>query len=231
MLICAATRFELNAYGNEREAIPGRDSGGARFLVTGVGIPAALGTLYPHLAALSPKPALILNIGIAGAYPGSGIKIGDLVIADGEVYGDVGMELPDEAAAGFLPLSQTDFGRKFYAAPFPTAQPPEFFARDVPGVYRVHVARGCTVNACAGTEATGKRRERLFSAGFETMEGAAVAQAGRAFGVPVCEVRAISNIAAARDMRPVNIRRALDNLAAYLRVCRGANAEKSRDET
>jgi len=159
--------------------------------------------------------SLLLNIGIAGAYPGSDIAVGDIVLADGEVFGDIGFELP--APPYFRPLAESEFGKDFYAAPLATIRPAAFAAAP-PGI-RVHVARGCTVNACAGTDATGERRARLFGAGFETMEGAAVAQVGRMSGIPVCEIRAISNLAARRDMRPENIRLALENLARYLAAC------------
>jgi futalosine hydrolase len=134
------------------------------------------------------------------------------------VYGDVGFELPDEP--GFRHINEAPFGA-FYAAPF-ALEPDAAFT--VEG-HVTRLGRGCTVNACAGTDATGRRREQLFAADFETMEGAAVAQAGAAFGVPVCEIRAISNVAARRDMRPENITRALDALTRYLRACR----ESERD--
>ncbi len=52
------------------------------------------------------------------------------------------------------------------------------------------------------------------------MEGAAIAQIGQQEGIPVCELRAISNIAAHRDMRPDNIALALTNLRTYLQACR-----------
>jgi len=52
------------------------------------------------------------------------------------------------------------------------------------------------------------------------MEGAAVAQAGYILESPVCEIRAISNIASDRDMRPENIRIALDALTTYFQECR-----------
>jgi hypothetical protein len=78
------------------------------------------------------------------------------------------------------------------------------------------------VNTCAGTHATGARRAALTGAAFESMEGAAVALWGTLTGPPtsVCEIRAISNVAADRDMRPENIRLALGNLAHYLAACR-----------
>jgi len=223
MLVCAATLRELAAFGEEAASLDISDAiffalsgdGETTYLLTGVGIPLALGRLLPWLPEL--RPSRILNIGIAGAYPESGLAIGDIVLADGEVYGDVGFELP--GAPDFQPLSDTAMNAGFYGRPFPLHPPPEFSVQPG-GDYRVHVARGCTVNACTGTEETGRRRARLFGAAFETMEGAAVAQAGRQHGIPVCEIRAISNVAARRDMRPESIARALQNLESYLRACR-----------
>jgi futalosine hydrolase len=206
ILVCAATAGELATYPDEAQ--------GTLRLVTGVGIPATFAGLIPSLEGRS--ASLLLNIGIAGAYPGSGIGIGDIVLANGEIFGDVGFELPE--APRFRPVSDSGFGREFYAEPLPTVCPAAFSGTAPPG-YRLHVTRGCTVNACAGTGATGEHRARLFGAGFETMEGAAVAQIGRMYEIPVCEVRAVSNIAARRDMRPENIRLALANLAKYLETC------------
>ncbi len=192
MLVCAATEDELRCYGD----VPRE---GASLIVTGVGIPSALASVLDAIRIL--RPARILNIGIAGAYPGSGLGIGDIVTADSEVYGDVGFELPE--TPHFRPISESPFGA-FYQTPFALVPRPN-----------AAVGRGCTVNACAGTDETGRMREKAFGATFETMEGAAIAHAGSLLGVPVSEVRAISNIAARRDMRPENIRRALDSLARF----------------
>jgi futalosine hydrolase len=84
------------------------------------------------------------------------------------------------------------------------------------GLAVLRSARGCTVNTCTGTAETGLRREALTGAGFETMEGAAAALAGAELGIPVCELRAISNIASTRDFRPGNAKKALDNLGEYM---------------
>ena len=201
LLVCAATGMELQAFGDLRA-----EDGQEAFL-TGVGIPVALAQTL--LIAGRLKPKRILNIGIAGSYPGSGLAIGDIVIGTEEVYGDVGFELPD--APGFRHVGDSPWGAP-YLHPQPLTVFPEFAgARE---------GRGCTVNTCTGTEAMGRMRERLFKAAFETMEGAAVAQAGYVLELPVCEIRAISNIASDRDMRPENIKLALANLRACLQMCR-----------
>ena len=211
-LVCAATWGEMRAYGDvpDEQEFSGRvvRRGEEGFLVSGVGIPCALATVLE--AARRERPAHILNLGIAGAYPGTGLDIGDIVIGDSEVYGDIGFELPDPP--GFQAAREATFGG-FYRPPLPLAP----WATASAGTSR---GRGCTVNCCAGTLATGQRRAELFEAAFETMEGAAVAQAGAMLGIPVSEARAISNIAARRDMRPENIRRALDNLSAFFAQCR-----------
>jgi futalosine hydrolase len=209
ILLCAATAMEL-------AACP--EWSGVTRLVSGVGMPATFAQLPLPLPDGTP-PRLLVNIGIAGAYQETGLDIGDIVLADGEVFGDVGFELPDPP--GFRHVAEADFGREFYGEPLPTIRPAAFL-RD-----RAKLARGCTVNACTGTEATGILRRDRFGAGFETMEGAAVAQVGKMHGVPVCEIRAISNIAARRDMRPENIRRALDSLRKYLETCDPVTAVES----
>ena len=197
LLVCAATFMELETFGTT----------GARLLLTGVGIPSALAVTLE--AARRERPARILNIGIAGAYPGSGLNIGDIVRAESEVYGDVGFELPD--APGFQHVREAEWG-SFYRKPLPLAAFPEFDG--------AVTGRGCTVNTCTGTDATGRLRATLLGAAFETMEGAAVAQAGQMLGIPVCQIRAISNIAARRDMWPENIQVALSRLRDYFQHCR-----------
>jgi futalosine hydrolase len=216
LLVCAATRFERAAFLRpEEEAATSTDDvclleSGIVAATTGVGIPATFQTLWPLVRQF--RPARILNIGIAGAYPSSGRQIGELVMGWDEIYGDLGMELPEEP--GFTSLRDTAFSPALYRDPLPLVELPEF---DAPEVLR---GRGCTVNICAGTERTGWLRERLFGVDFETMEGAAVAQIGQSEGVPVCELRAVSNRAGQRDMRPENIRRALENLKRHLLACR-----------
>jgi len=213
LLVCAATLGELQAFWAEGESYPLTEeallaqSGGVTFLLTGVGIPYALGRLLP--VAMRQRPAQILNIGIAGAYPGRGLQIGDVVLGVSEVYGDVGFELPN--TPHFQPIRDAPFGG-FYQPPLP-------LSTDWDGP-TLRQGRGCTVNACTGTAATGKRRAQVFEADFETMEGAAVAQIGQMLGIPVVEIRAISNLAARRDMRLENIALALSRLKHYFRACR-----------
>jgi len=217
-LVCAATSMELQVFWREGETYTLDTSGfrtasGTRVTaLTGVGIPFTIARLLPMVQRL--RPERILNIGIAGAYPNSGLKIGDIVTAATEVYGDLGFELPVEP--GFQSLLDSSMARQMETTRFDLVSVPEWGAESAAVIGG---AAGCTVNSCTGTEHTGLLRERRFGAHFETMEGAAVAHVGFITQIPVCEIRAISNIAAQRDMRPENIRLALDNLRRYLETC------------
>lgn len=216
ILLCAATLRELDAcimaLGTPFEALPDGPRPWARRLgrhvaaVTGVGMPLTLARLLPLAAEI--RPDLIVNAGIAGAYPGSGLGIGDLAVAESECFGDLGMETPEPD--GFLPLEDMPWCDSEYLLPLALSVE-SFGGADGP-----RIARGCTVNACTGREATGVRRRGMTGADFETMEGAAAALAARELGIPASEARAISNMASTRDMRPENIDLALGNLGAYM---------------
>lgn len=210
ILICAATEMEMQACLDPLDLLFGslaqsgdrpwaRRYGPHLAVVTGAGIPLTLARLLP--LAGSGRPELIVTLGIAGAYPGSGLAIGEVVEGESETFGDIGLEIPGDEA--FQPISGLPWSDPAYAGPMALATDRFGFADPI------RVARGCTVNACTGTVATGARRREQTGADFETMEGAAAALAGAELGIPVAELRAISNIAAERDMRPGNIAHAL----------------------
>jgi futalosine hydrolase len=233
ILVCAATEGELDAclgpLGTDFRSLPAsaapafgqgapaRARGKHLFAVTGVGIPMTLARLLPLASAA--KPGLILNVGIAGAYPDSGLAIGTVVTASAECFGDIGVELPGPDPFG--PVAGFPWADEVYRQPLALAadvygDPAGLFSGASVPAFPIRMGKGCTVNRCTGKEGTGRLRRQLFNVDFESMEGAAAALAGRELGVPVCEVRAISNMASNRDMRPENIALALGNLGVYL---------------
>ncbi len=222
LLVCAATLPELRAFGPDAaaagltdERYVAADESRRAYLLTGVGIPCAFSRLYP--VVLRQPPRRILNIGIAGAYPDSGLVIGDVVVVQSEVFGDVGFQLPEEP--GFRPIADSPFAGSFYQDPIPLTLDSQFMPPTT-DTSLSNIVQGCTVSSCTGREEVGRLRERLFRVNIETMEGAAVAQVGHTASIPVCQVRAISNIAARRNMTPQNIALALSRLSDYLRACR-----------
>lgn len=213
--------------------------------VTGVGIPAALANTLHLLQCVRPACILNIGIAGAylrdlPTPSPQQLRIGDIAIGTSEVYGDVGFELstePKTDAPHFQSIQSSPFGETLYASlPLSTelyGRPLNLFSATPPASeapndssletaasaispYSALAGKGCTVNQCTGTAQTGRLRASLFDADFESMEGAAVAQAGQLHRIPVVEIRSISNYASTRDMRPENIRLALTNLRRYL---------------
>ncbi len=165
------------------------------------------------------SPAVIVNIGIGGAYPSSGLKIGDIAVAEKEIYGDEGVLLKD----GFhgtdlinMPLLQK--GRKKYFNEFPLDKPLIRKAVRAAQLVTRHsslitVKKGAflTVSTCTGTKKRALELERCFGAICENMEGAAIAHVCTLYGIPVIEMRGISNIVGDRDRSKWNIPLAAEN--------------------
>lgn len=221
--VCASTTAELLTWPGTGSSWRGdtlvKVENTMALVLTGVGIPLTLARLLPFLEMYT--PAFLINTGIAGAYPDSGMKPGDIAIGKSEVYGDVGMELPslnDNSMPGFQHLGQTDFGC-WYKQCLPLAW------RHVPIInsraYQCLPGAGCSVNVCTGTHATALRRQSQWGAAFETMEGAAAAHAGWLYQIPVVEIRAISNMADNRNITSGSIKNALSSLTQYLESVKG----------
>lgn len=134
------------------------------------------------------RPSLLVNFGVGGAYEDSRLSIGDVVIADREHYGDEGVRIGHQLISmeGLgLPLLETEQGRFFNSFPLHV---PKALAR------HARVGGFVTVSSCTGTGADGRRMEQRWNALCENMEGAALAHVALAQGIPLIELRSISNI-------------------------------------
>lgn len=174
------------------------------------------------------SPNLVINFGIGGAYPSSGLGLGDIAIADKEVYGDEGILLED----GFhttdaIGIPFLEKGRKKYFNEFPldkkfVKKAINFFRHElhfpIPPSLRgddrgVNIRSGTfvTVSATTGTDSRAGDLEKRFNAICESMEGAAVAHVCAMYGVPMLELRGISNIVEKRDKSKWEIKLAAEN--------------------
>ena len=150
-------------------------------------------------------PDMVLQVGVAGAYAGSGLQVGDLTVAAEEVYGDLGGVTPHgwrPAEEIGIPVAQVG-GMPLYNR-FPAD---EMLGRRALDILRksqtVRVERGpfVTVQACSGTAALGAERQaRVPGALCESMEGAAAAHVCALYGVRFVEVRGVSNAVEDRDL-------------------------------
>ncbi len=151
------------------------------------------------------RPEALLLFGCGGAYPKSGLEIGDLALANREIFGDEGVLTThgfDDLAAMGLPMRQGD--ESFFNS-WPTDEPLRERSRptllvltDEQGI-KLATGSFVTVSTCTGTTARAIEIEQRTGGICENMEGAAVALACRQFSVPLLEIRGISNLVEDRD--------------------------------
>jgi len=146
---------------------------GIPVLVTGIGPVSAAIALTRYLAHQNVERIVICGVG--GAYPQSGLAIGDVVSATSETFGDLGAESPD----GFLDTEALGFDTPstFDLDLFPTE----------------HRAPFVTCSTCTGTDERARVLRERTGGSVESMEGAALVQVAQEFNVPVGEIRGISN--------------------------------------
>ncbi len=156
----------------------------------------------------SVAPGMVILFGCGGAYPGMGIGVGDVVVACEEVYGDEGVCTP----GGFLGLE----GMNLPVIETPTVTRYNRFPLDRDLVERAEAilsAEGfesvtgtfITVSCSSGKEERGKMLQRRFGGICENMEGAAAAHVCDLYGIPLLEIRGISNLVVDRDLQKWDI--------------------------
>ncbi|MGW3934608.1 futalosine hydrolase [Streptomyces phaeochromogenes] len=131
---------------------------------------------------------LVVSAGIGGGFQPEA-PVGSLVLADEITAADLGAETAD----GFVPVTELGFGAV-------THRPPESLVRAVAAVIGARTGAVLTVNTVTGSaERAAELRRRHPRALAEAMEGFGVAEAATAHGVPVLELRAVSNPVGPRD--------------------------------
>ncbi|AKN71031.1 futalosine nucleosidase [Streptomyces sp. PBH53] len=180
---------------SEELRLPGgsllRTAAGFDLLAAGVGPAlAAAGTAGAlTAAALAGRPyGLVVSAGIGGGFLPQA-PVGSLVVADAITAADLGAETAD----GFLPVTELGFGTV-------TRRPPDSLVRVASEATGARTGTVLTVSTVTGTAARAAAlRARHPGALAEGMEGFGVAEAAAAHGVPVLEIRAVSNPVGPRD--------------------------------
>ncbi|MFF1464304.1 futalosine hydrolase [Streptomyces sp. NPDC058330] len=131
---------------------------------------------------------LVVSAGIGGGFAPAA-PVGSLVVASAIVAADLGAETPD----GFVPVTGLGFGRDLFV-------PPASLVREVAEATGAVRGQVLTVSTVTGSAA---RTAALLAAHpgavAEAMEGFGVAEAADRLGVPVLELRAVSNAVGPRD--------------------------------
>jgi len=191
LLLCVATEFEGALL---RERVDGSDQSIA-IVRTGVGPVNAAHAVTLFLAQADARAIVVCGVG--GAYPASGLQVGDVVCAASECYGDLGATSP----SGFLDMKALGFPIVDGPTPLFNDLPMQVFPVDrrVPFV---------TVTSCTGTDGAARDIETRTAGAVESMEGAAIAHVAHLHAVPVGEVRGISNIVTNRDTKAWKLKEA-----------------------
>lgn len=190
----------------EKEAVVRGLAGDDRFdvRVGGVGIAAAAASTATGLATAAYD--LVVCMGIGGGFVGRA-EVGSLVVANEIVAADLGAQTPD----GFCSLDELGFG----STRIPLDQ--QLVNRVATGLQDagLPVTTGAvlTVSTVTGTAETATElAARVQGATVEAMEGYGVATAAHQLGVPVLEIRSISNPVGPRDRAAWRIPEALQRL-------------------
>jgi futalosine hydrolase len=193
---------------------------GVVYIISGMGKTNASHAATILLERFSPDSVILFGVG--GAYPSSGLKLGDVAVAEKEFYGDEGVLTHD----GFqgteiigIPLLKK--GSKKYFNEFRLNKKLVKRAMDVieqmtlahppKGGVKVKSGAFVTLSTCTGTRTRALELKKRFGAICENMEGAAVAHICASYGTPMIEIRGISNIVEDRVRDRWNMPRAAEN--------------------
>jgi futalosine hydrolase len=170
-------------------------------IVTGIGAVNTAHALTAYFATHA-KPSLVLQTGIAGAYVPAGIPVGAVVLADTEIYGDLGVLTvegwqPMEAVG--IPVVAARDGRPARFNYFPLDATLVARASGIGGSLITRAGPFLTLSVITGVRTLGDELHERFGALCESMEGAAAAHVCALHDIPFLEVRGISNLVEDRD--------------------------------
>ncbi|MFJ9629187.1 futalosine hydrolase [Streptomyces sp. NPDC101175] len=191
----------------ERDAVA-RALTGDRITVTAVGVGPAAAAAGTATALARVPYDLVVSAGIGGGFQPEA-PVASLVVADEITVADLGAQTPE----GFLPVTELGFGAV-------THRPPAALVRAVATASGARPGTVLTVSTVTGTAArAAELRARHPRALAEAMEGFGVAEAAAVHGVPVLELRAVSNPVGPRDRAAWRIGDALAALTEGFGKC------------
>ncbi|HJV47196.1 MAG TPA: futalosine hydrolase [Bacillota bacterium] len=200
----------LTAVAAERDAVLRGLQQDSRFdvLLAGVGPVMAAAVTAKVLSTAEDDYDLVITAGIGGGFVGQA-EVGSLVVASEIIAADLGVQTSE----GFLSLDEMGFGstRVEVDCGFVSRIHEAMQLADLP----VQIGPVLTVSTVTGTaENALELTQRVPGAAAEAMEGYGVAVAAKNHGIPVMELRAISNAVGPRDRDAWRIKDALDALEA-----------------
>jgi futalosine hydrolase len=243
ILITAATSQELE-YISKRMKQVSKLCIGKRKIIEGVlgnhnirlmeSGPGMVNTIQAITAVLeNSKPSMIIQTGCAGAFPGSGLRLGDIGIASEEVDIHLGIEpaTPYDAVVE-LPFSVTiqngiKLKNRYKCDQTLTDYAVQFLERKLEiGEIRVKKGPFVTVSTITSTDQKATSLFHHYSAVMEAMEGSGAAHLSIHYDIPFLEIRAASNMVGKRERSgwdlPLACRRSNEAVIIFLESYGGA---------
>lgn len=199
ILAVVAVDAEARALGREPDV---------EVVVAGIGRTNAAAATTEHLLAGEPFDA-VCSLGVAGALPGGGLGIGDLVLGSESIYVEEGIETPE----GFGDMTALGFQLGDFAGNRVPAEA-SLLTRLQGAAGRNAIGPIATVATCSGTDRRAREVAERTGAIAEAMEGAAVLHAARRMRIPAIEIRAISNTTGDRDRQRWDLQAGLTALGS-----------------
>jgi len=196
-----------------------------RLIETGPGM---VNTIQALTASIeNSKPSLIIQTGCAGAFPESGLRLGDIGIAGEEVDIHLGIEpaSPYDAVVE-LPFSVAvqngiEFKNRYNCDPSLLESAFQCLVRKFQG-RGIQIKKGpfVTVSTITSTNQKAASLFHHYSAIMEAMEGSGAAHLSIHYDIPFLEIRAASNMVGERDRSnwnlPLACRRSNEAVIAFL---------------
>jgi futalosine hydrolase len=163
------------------------------------------------------SPDLVVLFGVGGAYPSAGLKVGDIAVAEEEIYGDEGVHDKNGFhGTEFIGIHLLKKGGKKYFNKFALDRRAIRKAQDSLALSPlpfppIESGAFVTVSTCTGTRKRALELEKRFNAICENMEGASVAHICALYGRPMIEIRGISNMVQDRDKSAWDVKLAAGN--------------------
>ncbi|MEM9918961.1 MAG: futalosine hydrolase [Bacteroidota bacterium] len=215
LLIVSATPFEVapvnehltQHFKTNKEGFLQRGQLEVQLLCTGVGMTATAYALSRQLQ--HQQYDLIVNAGIAGAFSGRGLQIGDVVSVASEQFADLGVEDSQAKFTDVHEMALVD-GNSFPFSGSKLLNPSADQYKFLPSVAAL------TVNKVHGSAGSIQKIMEKYPADIESMEGAAFFYCCLMEKQNFLQIRSISNEVEVRNKDNWNIPLAIDNLNKVL---------------
>ncbi|NIA08259.1 MAG: futalosine hydrolase [Nitrospiraceae bacterium] len=190
--------------------LPVVSSYGCPHLISGLG-PVSTAFQLTRFIERMGIPHMVILVGVAGAYRGADLGLGDVCLAVSEAYGDLGRQGP----SGIEPIYLEGEDIQTFFALEPGWR--KLITSDIVKEIGFHCGPMLTVSCTTGNAERARELHNKARAIVENMEGAAAAQVCDYYQVPLLEIRGISNWIGELDRKKWRIDQALEATARVLK--------------